>query len=79
MAWQPPHVGSRATWKRTFTADDVEAFARLSGDRNPLHFDEGFAARNGRPACIAAPTAVPPPVRLFPPPRSSFPRMPPPR
>ena len=44
MAWQPPQVGSRATWTRTFTADDVEAFARLSGDRNPLHFDEQFAA-----------------------------------
>lgn len=45
MSWQPPDVGSRATWTRTFTADDVEAFARLSGDRNPLHFDPGFAAR----------------------------------
>ena len=45
MSWTPPDVGSRATWTRTFTADDVEAFARLSGDRNPLHFDADFAAR----------------------------------
>jgi acyl dehydratase len=45
MSWTPPAVGSRATWTRTFTADDVEAFARLSGDRNPLHFDANFAAR----------------------------------
>ena len=45
MDWQPPAVGSRATWKRTITADDVEAFARLSGDRNPLHFDADFARR----------------------------------
>jgi acyl dehydratase len=45
MSWKPPDVGSRATWTRTFTADDVEAFARLSGDRNPLHFDGEFAAR----------------------------------
>lgn len=45
MTWQPPQVGSRATWTRTFTADDLETFAQLSGDRNPLHFDEGFAAR----------------------------------
>ncbi len=45
MSWQPPSVGSRATWTRTFTADDVEAFARLSGDRNPLHFDADFASR----------------------------------
>ena len=45
MSWTPPDVGSRATSTRTFTADDVEAFARLSGDRNPLHFDADFAAR----------------------------------
>jgi acyl dehydratase len=45
MSWTPPAVGSRATWTRTFTADDVEAFARISGDRNPLHFDADFAAR----------------------------------
>lgn len=45
MAWVPPAVGSRATWMRTFTAADVEAFASISGDRNPLHFDADFAAR----------------------------------
>ena len=45
MDWQPPAVGSRATWKKTITADDVEAFARISGDRNPLHFDADFAGR----------------------------------
>ncbi len=45
MAWQPPSVGSRATWTRTFTAEDVETFARLSGDRNPLHFDAEYASR----------------------------------
>ena len=45
MAWEPPVVGARATWTRTITADDVEAFARISGDRNPLHFDPEFAER----------------------------------
>ena len=45
MTWQPPQVGSRATWTRTFTADDVEAFSGISGDLNPLHFDEAFAGR----------------------------------
>jgi acyl dehydratase len=44
VSWQPPAVGARATWARTITADDVEAFARFSGDRNPLHFDPAFAA-----------------------------------
>jgi acyl dehydratase len=45
MDWRPPEVGSRATWTRTITAEDVEAFARFSGDRNPLHFDPDFASR----------------------------------
>jgi acyl dehydratase len=43
MSWTPPAVGARATWTRTFTAADVEAFAGISGDRNPLHFDAAFA------------------------------------
>jgi len=43
MAWRPPAVGTRASWTRTFTADEVELFARITGDRNPLHFDEAFA------------------------------------
>jgi acyl dehydratase len=48
--WQPPAVGARATWTRTITADDVEAYAAITGDRNPLHFDEAFAGgtRAGR-------------------------------
>jgi len=45
MAWTPPAVGQRGTWTKTFTTDDVETFARLTGDRNPLHFDEEFVRR----------------------------------
>jgi len=42
--WTPPALGARATWTRTFTADEVEAFARISGDRNPLHYDAEAAS-----------------------------------
>ncbi len=45
MEWQPPEVGATATWTRTFTPADVESFAQISGDRNPLHFDADFARR----------------------------------
>ena len=50
MAWVPPQVGQRASWTRSIGPEDVEAFARFSGDRNPLHFDPEFAAgtRAGR-------------------------------
>ena len=45
MVWQPPPVGARATWTRTISAADVESYAAITGDRNPLHFDEAFARR----------------------------------
>jgi acyl dehydratase len=45
MSWIPRPVGTRATWTRTIAADDVEAYARITGDRNPLHFDPAFAGR----------------------------------
>jgi acyl dehydratase len=44
-------VGQRGTWTRTFTPADVEAFAELTGDRNPLHFDVGFVSRT-RPGAL---------------------------
>jgi acyl dehydratase len=37
-------LGARATWTRTITADDVELYAQITGDRNPLHFDPRYAA-----------------------------------
>lgn len=40
-----PEVGDVATRSITLTAEHVEAFARISGDRNPLHFDAAFAGR----------------------------------
>ena len=45
MAWTPPAVGARGTWTRTFRPMTSSASRRLTGDRNPLHFDADFAAR----------------------------------
>lgn len=44
MTALPLRVGQTATRTLTFSADDVEAYARITGDRNPLHFDPTFAA-----------------------------------
>ncbi|MCH7587393.1 MAG: MaoC family dehydratase [Chloroflexi bacterium] len=38
------HVGQTAQRSITFTAEHVRTYAELTGDRNPLHFDEGFVA-----------------------------------
>jgi acyl dehydratase len=44
-------VGDSYTWARTVSAEDVRAFAEVSGDDNPLHLDPAFAATTpfGRP------------------------------
>ena len=38
-------VGQRARRTQTVTAREVELYAQITGDRNPLHFDADFAAR----------------------------------
>ncbi len=38
-------VGQKARRSKTVTARDVELYAEITGDRNPLHFDADFAGR----------------------------------
>ncbi len=46
MWFEDFEVGAEATTgERVITAADVAAFADLSGDRNPLHLDDEYAAR----------------------------------
>lgn len=42
-----PSLGATARRSRRVTDSDIELFTRISGDRNPLHYDEG-AARASR-------------------------------
>ena len=47
MTWTPPAVGRSAELSRTVSAEDIVRFTEISGDRNPLHYDER-AARASR-------------------------------
>ena len=38
-----PEVGQRAERTRRVTARDIELFTEMTGDRNPLHYDEQAA------------------------------------
>src|SRR5262250_854920 len=38
-----PKVGQRAERSRRVDAKDIELFTQISGDRNPLHYDERVA------------------------------------
>ena len=44
--WQGsgPRVGQTASRSRLVTKRDIELFTEISGDRNPLHYDEALAA-----------------------------------
>lgn len=37
------HVGQEASLTKAFSAHDVELFAKLTGDTNPLHVDAAYA------------------------------------
>jgi acyl dehydratase len=38
-----PEVGQKAQRSRTVLAEDIDRFTEISGDRNPLHYDEQAA------------------------------------
>jgi len=38
-------VGQTATRSNTLTQAHVDAYAEITGDRNPLHFDEAFVSK----------------------------------
>jgi 3-hydroxybutyryl-CoA dehydratase len=38
--------GQSATYERTVTDGDIRRFAEVSGDDNPVHLDEAFAAQS---------------------------------
>lgn len=38
-------VGLKETYSKQVTSSDVVAFAEISGDRNPIHLSEDFAAK----------------------------------
>ncbi len=46
QAWPKgmPEVGQMARRTRLVTARDIELFTEISGDRNPLHYDEAVAS-----------------------------------
>ncbi|XP_037500722.1 hydroxyacyl-thioester dehydratase type 2, mitochondrial [Rhipicephalus sanguineus] len=45
-------VGDTASMERTFTRSDVEEFAALTGDCNPIHLDVAYAQSKILPACV---------------------------
>ncbi|XP_077868625.1 hydroxyacyl-thioester dehydratase type 2, mitochondrial-like [Saccoglossus kowalevskii] len=45
-------IGDTASVSKAFSAADVQAFADLSGDTNPLHLDENYAKTTRYGRCI---------------------------
>src|SRR3990170_4981276 len=44
-AFEEIQVGQKACLRRVIREEDVVAFAEATGDRNPVHFDDDYAAR----------------------------------
>ena len=39
-------IGMTASYARVVTSEDVVSFAEVSGDKNPVHLDEDYAANS---------------------------------
>jgi 3-hydroxybutyryl-CoA dehydratase len=46
-------LGMTAGMDRVVSASDVVAFSEISGDKNPVHLDEAYAAKTRFGGCIA--------------------------
>jgi 3-hydroxybutyryl-CoA dehydratase len=46
-------VGDRAEFSKTVTVEDIQKFAEVSGDTNPLHRDAEYAKKTRFGQCIA--------------------------
>ncbi|MDP2619532.1 MAG: MaoC family dehydratase [Hyphomicrobiales bacterium] len=44
LCFEDVHLGMEGTFSKTVTAKDIDMFAAVSGDTNPFHLDEAFAA-----------------------------------
>ncbi len=47
LAWSDLVIGREETFSFSFDAAQLDAYARLSGDWNPIHHDAEFAGRGG--------------------------------
>ena len=43
--WELLEVGDKATFRKTITDGDISMFAGATGDTNPYHFDDSYAAK----------------------------------
>ena len=53
ITFEEINLGDSTTYTRLITNQEVEAFAAISGDHNPLHLDPEYAATTAFGECIA--------------------------